>query len=318
MRLFSKIASLSILLKSLHLPPSWIQIEITTKCNLSCKICHRTRTYPDLSYDMGMNVFKLTIDQSWRSRLVNPVIKIIGLGEPLLNPNVVSMIKYAKSKGLTVEIVSNFTLADPKLSEDLVEAQLDYLGISVDAASPQVFERIRVGAKFEDVITNIKEFLKIRKSQDSAKPEVFFRSTINEENSAEVPAIKALAKNVGVDRVVFSNQIKSSKENDTQLPLTTFKSKNPDNAKSWVKKKSSSCPAVRRCYVTHDGKVMPCNFMMMLLPREDFPLFEFGDVTQNSLLSIWFSKKYRQFRVQKALGFHPYFCKNCPALLSVA
>jgi radical SAM protein with 4Fe4S-binding SPASM domain len=266
---------------------------------------------------MSTDVFKSIIDKSWRSRLVKPIIKIIGLGEPLLNPNVLSMVKHAKSNGLTVEIVSNFTLADPKFSECLVEAQLDYLGVSVDAASPQVFERIRAGAKFEDVINNVKEILKIRKSQNSTKPKVFFRSTINKENSDEVPAIKELAKSIGVDYVIFSNQIVSSKEKDTQPSLTTHASRKAYNASLWIKKKTSLCPAMRRCYVTHDGKVMPCNFMMMLIPREDYPLFEFGNVTQNSLLSIWFSKRYKQFRIQKALGVHPYFCKNCPASSSM-
>ncbi len=265
---------------------------------------------------MSTDVFKSIIDQSWRSRLMKPIIKIIGLGEPLLNPNVVSMVKHAKSNGLTVEVVSNFTLANPKLSESLVEAQLDYLGVSMDAASPQIFEKIRTGAKFEDAINNVKEILKIRNSKNSAKPKVFFRSTINEENSDEISAIKELAKSIGIDHVVFSNQIVSSKENDTQPSHTTPSSRKPHNTSSWIKKKASLCPAMRRCYVTHDGKVMPCNFMMMLIPREDYPLFEFGDVTQLSLLSIWFSKRYRQFRVQKALGFHPYFCKNCPALSS--
>lgn len=110
---------------------------------------------------MSSDVFKSIIHQSWLSRLVKPIIKIIGLGEPLLNPNVVSMVKHAKSNGLTVEVVSNFTLADLNLLESLVESQLDYLGVSMVAASPQVFERIRAGAKFEDVINNVKEILKI-------------------------------------------------------------------------------------------------------------------------------------------------------------
>lgn len=59
-----KIDHLTILPRSLYLPPSWVQIEPTTKCNLRCTMCLRSHTCPDMSYDMSMEVFKLIIDQS--------------------------------------------------------------------------------------------------------------------------------------------------------------------------------------------------------------------------------------------------------------
>lgn len=312
-RAFDKINRLTILPRSLYLPPSWIQIEPTTKCNLRCTMCLRSRTCPDMNYDMNMDVFKLIIDQSINSQFVKPVIKLIGLGEPLLNPKIAFMVEYAKRKGLTVETVSNFTIINPKVLEKLVEVQLDSLAISLDAASPQAFERIRVGAKFGEVINNIKLFLKIRENMNSVKPRVIFRTTITKENVKEIPAITELAKSIAVDDVGFTKQIVSDKE-DYECPrfMTVGAEKSQGKTKFWIQKKTSTCPAMRRCYITYDGKVMPCNYLMEIMPRDKYPQFEFGDITKNSLHSIWFSKSYRQFRVRKALGFHPYFCNSCP------
>ena len=312
---FDEIDRLTILPRSLHLLPSFIQIEPTTKCNLRCKICLRTHTCPDGSHDMSMDVFKLIIDQSVSLHLVKPVIKLIGLGEPLLNPHIASMVEYAKRKGLRVEIVSNFTTVNPKILAKFVEAQLDSLCVSLDAASPEIFERIRVGAKFDEVIGNVKSFLKIRKDMNSVKPRVFFNSTINEDNVKEIPAIVELAKSVGVDGVNFANQIVSNKEGYEHPLFTTLSfEKSHGKTEVWTHGKVNNCPAMRRCYITSDGKVMPCNFLMELISREEYPRFQFGDITQSSFRSIWFSKRYRQFRVGKALGFHPYFCSSCPSM----
>lgn len=277
-------------------------------------MCLRTHTNPDLSYDMSMHVFRLIIDQLVCSPFGKPTIRLVGLGEPLLNPHIASMVRHAKRRGLFVELVSNFTLANPKILEELVEAQLDVLGVSLDAASPRVFEKIRVGAKFEDVIGNVKQFLKTRERMNSAKPTIYFLSTINEDNVEEIPAIAELAKSIGVDQVVFSNQTESRKRTYEHLRLKRNVSESsPCEENKSEKTKSSSC-GISRCYVTYDGKVLPCNILMMLIPRQAYSEFVFGDITQNSLRSIWFSKRYKQFRVLNAKGYHFHFCNGCPRI----
>jgi len=244
---------------------------------------------------------------------VKPAIKLIGLGEPLLNPRIVSMVRYAKRKGLEVTVVSNLTLAKPKILEEFVEAQLDYLGVSMDAASLKVFEKIRVGAKFEDVVSNVKHLVKKKERMNSSKPTILFRTTIGEDNIEEIPAIVELAKSINVDYVNFGNEIKSLKTTYgfSPLKIPVSERSNGKEKKSAVTK-SSICPALRRCYITYDGKVMPCNYLMMLVPREEYPSIEFGNITQNSLRNIWFSTKYRQFRVLKGLGYQFPFCNGCP------
>ncbi len=315
---------LTILLASLFLPPSSVQIEPTTKCNLRCTICLRTCTYPDMSYDMTVDVFKLAIEQLKRStRLVKTAVRLFGLGEPLMNPHIGLMVKHAKEEDLTVEMISNFALMDRNISEQFVEAQLDYLSISFDAASPQTFEKIRVGAKFKEVVSNIRTFLEVRKSMNSVKPLLFFNSTISEKNAGEIPAIIELAKSLEIDGVNLHNQIKIDKETYEYPLSTSLRFKKSCSGKTVQiqtnrlssKDKSTGCPAMRRCYITFDGRVLPCNFLMEILHRDEYPHFQFGDITKTSFHSIWFSKRYMEFRLRKAMGYHPYFCGSCPCLV---
>jgi radical SAM protein with 4Fe4S-binding SPASM domain len=262
---------------------------------------------------MSMTVFRMIIDQSSSSPFVKPVIKLIGLGEPLLNPRIASMVRYAKRKGLEVTLVSNFALAKPKILEEFVEAQLDYLGVSMDSASPKVFEKIRVGAKFEDVVRNVKHVVKAKERMNSSRPLILFRTTIVEDNVKDTSAITEFAKSLDVDHVLFGNEIKSLKAAKGFSPLklpVSEQSNSKEKRRAFTK--SSVCPALRRCYITYDGRVLPCNYLMMMVPREEYASIEFGNINQNSLCSIWFSTKYRQFRVLKGLGYRFPFCSGCP------
>jgi radical SAM protein with 4Fe4S-binding SPASM domain len=305
--------------RSTVLPPSIVQIETTTKCNLRCKMC--LRTYQDTCFnkDMSLEIFRKAINQSVCSRLIKPIIILTGLGEPLLNPNIDCMVFYAKNKGLETQMTSNFTVVNQKILENFVKAQLDILCISVDAASPAAFERIRIGAKFEDVMNNVKMLLQIRKSMNSVKPRILFRSTINANNVNEIPEITKLARTIGVDGAFFTNQINPNEESLNQEPNVKPTSKKLlSKQNSNVLKEKNVCQAMRKCYITFDGKVLPCNYLIEIIPREKYWQFEFGDISHDTLRNIWLSTRYKQFRVRMASGYHPCFCSNCPIRLARA
>jgi len=262
-----------------------------------------------------MDVFRLIVDQSASSRLLKPVIGLIGLGEPLLNPRVYSMVKYAKKRGLPVDVVSNFTVADSELLAKLVEAQLDWLSVSIDTASPETFEKIRVGARFDEVVKNVRLLLEIRKDMNSVKPQVFFSTTLDGEDFEEIPAIVGLAKSLAIEGVHFRSQIAPGKKEHEHPPVTTLHFRDSHgNVEIKVREKQPICLALWKCYITFEGKVLPCPFLMEMIPREEYPRFEFGDVTEKALLNIWFSRRYMRFRMEKAFGLHPDFCDSCPSV----
>lgn len=76
-----------------------------------------------------------------------------GLGEPLLTPDQVPMVRVATERGEAVGFNTNATLLTPRRARELVEAGLDWLCISLDRANAPTYEAIRDGATFDRVIT---------------------------------------------------------------------------------------------------------------------------------------------------------------------
>lgn len=148
--------------------PVHLDIEITTLCNLQCPMCPRTKMIQEnqfLNYGtMKFDDFKYIIDQGAENGLYS--IKLNYLGEPLVHPDIVKLVRYAKNKGI-VDIMfnTNGVLLTEEMSANLLEAGLDNLFLSFDSPYPKQYEQIRVGAKFEKVIKNIQYFSELKKKK---------------------------------------------------------------------------------------------------------------------------------------------------------
>jgi len=294
--------------------PLYVQIESTTKCNLRCKTCRRTN---ETNCDMSFELFKSIIDEFKGFRLISRRLDLTGLGEPLFHPQIARMVEYAKNNGFHVSFTSNFTVINREKAVELIKARLDGLYASFDGASKETFERIRVGADFDKVIGNVKLFQGIKKEVGSVKPKLMFETTVSESNMHEVLGIIKLAESLGVDGVYICREVKAGK---TDYANDSFASINWKGlAKSRVEIQFSNpvrpprpCVGVIGCYITFDGKVLPCNRIIQLAPRSEYSHYQFGDLKKESLREIWFSNDYRLFRKRVALGICSSLCKSCP------
>jgi len=148
--------------------PIHMDLESTSACNLKCITCFQSFAPPPRGF-MSMELFKKIIDEASQKGLCS--IKFNFRGEPLLNPNIPQMVKYAKDHGI-IEVMfnSNTTLLTEKVANALIDAGLDKINCSVDACIPEVYEKIRVGAKFDVVLANIKNLQRIKKERGVTKP----------------------------------------------------------------------------------------------------------------------------------------------------
>ena len=89
-------------------------------------------------------------------------------GEPMLDKHIEERIAYAKQKGVRrVRIFCNGSLLTPDRARGLIEAGLDDLKISFDGATREEFERIRTPLRFDTVVQNIMELVKLRNAMHS-------------------------------------------------------------------------------------------------------------------------------------------------------
>ena len=67
-----------------------------------------------------------------------------GLGEPMMHPRFFDMVAYAAGKGIRVTTNSNLTLLNERRAAACVASGLDCLHVSIDGATAETYERIRV------------------------------------------------------------------------------------------------------------------------------------------------------------------------------
>ncbi len=137
-----------------------VYIEPTNSCNLECRTCIRNSWEEPLG-EMSLTTFTQIIEGLQRFPSP-PTIFFGGLGEPLAHLNIVEMVARAKAIGSTVELITNGTLLSKSLSEDLINAGLDRLWVSLDGATPESYADVRLGAALPEVISNLASFQDVR------------------------------------------------------------------------------------------------------------------------------------------------------------
>jgi radical SAM protein with 4Fe4S-binding SPASM domain len=294
--------------------PYHVMLEVTTKCNIKCRTCLRSKQEWGISdSDMDLDLFHLLIrNLKYPTRFIN----FVGMGEQLLNPQIFDMMNLAKKKGFQISLTDNFTLVDKEVALKLLHSEIDYLYASFDSVSKDKFEKIRFGANFDEVVRNIKQFIEAKNQVKAKKPQVFFKSVISKKTVSEVPHLIEFAEELDLDGIDFCKE-HSFYQNHTNDPNFYLQPKDLPPTKIEVILNEMGriypCQALPGCFVTFDGKVFPCDHMMQLLPRNSFARFQVGDIRFNTLAEIWRSEKYRRIRKNLASRVWLPFCEKCPA-----
>jgi len=301
------------------------QLEVTSKCNLKCIMCPRVSIPRQWSSgNMSMDIFKRVSEYFHYSR----VVYLSGWGEPLLHEKILDMIRLAKEAGCIVGFTTNGMLLTEHLSRELLKLKLDMLAFSIDGATPQTYESIRVGGKFDQLIENIKTLSMLKRKARSKKPEVIITFLMMKKNINELPSVVDLAHELMADRVVATNLDCVVKFLDEKLHIFSCNSpkrkfvekieeakakaenlKIPFYAYPVELRPTAVCDAdpLRNIFFTWDGMVAPCVYASLpirqgFIPRifcgkqYKIPRLSFGNIIREDLLDIWNKREYREFR----------------------
>ena len=85
-----------------------IYLETTNICNLDCSFCHKTSRK---AHTMSLDEFKIIAD---KIRGKSKLLYLHLMGEPLINPNLPQMARYAKEIGFDVMVTTNGTMLSEK------------------------------------------------------------------------------------------------------------------------------------------------------------------------------------------------------------
>jgi MoaA/NifB/PqqE/SkfB family radical SAM enzyme len=110
--------------------PLLVQIIPIRRCNIDCGYCNE---YDKVSPPVPTEVMLRRIDKL--AKLKTSVVAFSG-GEPMLHPDLDLLIRHIRGRGMMAGLITNGYFLMPKRIEELNEAGLDFLQISIDNIEP--------------------------------------------------------------------------------------------------------------------------------------------------------------------------------------
>lgn len=175
--------------------PSFFQLESTDYCNGKCIMCDHFFNKNQGASSLSMEKLDHFRDAIQLSRIVN----LNGMGEPFIGKNIKDQIKVYTGYGNKIVANTNLSFLDDDLIE-LIKSSFDWLAISIDGATKETYESIRVNLSYDKLISNL---YRLKENV----PDIFliFSMVIMRQNVCEMPDLVKLAYDVGVNQVVFLN-----------------------------------------------------------------------------------------------------------------
>ncbi|MDD2707153.1 MAG: radical SAM protein [Verrucomicrobiae bacterium] len=142
-----------------------LNIEVTSICNLRCAFCgmhgrketaNKKSENEKIKKHMSLELFKDIVKKCHGMSRFKALF-LHGLGEPLLNPHLVEMVRIARMAGIaeSIILITNGVLLKSELFKALVDAGVDVFRISLDIIDPDMYCRIKGADLCENVIKNI-------------------------------------------------------------------------------------------------------------------------------------------------------------------
>ncbi|HYD63716.1 MAG TPA: radical SAM protein [Noviherbaspirillum sp.] len=322
--------------------PEYVQIEPVGQCNLRCRMCPiqfrgdggpgQPRAY------MDVEVFRRLVDQF----PAMTELQLQGLGEPLLHLHFFDMVRYAAERGIRVSTNTNLTVLSEQRAEECVRSGLHTMHISLDGATAETYQAIRLRARFERVLRNLRRLTQAKIRLESELPHLRLVAVVMRENLEELPGLVKLAYDEGI-RTVFVQHLchdfGESSLPERYAPMRSFiddqtllhedpqrvahhfaAAREQANALGVTlrlpnlqpRNHAPGTPGRQRCdwpwrgsYISYDGKAMPC--CMVATPDR----IHFGDMAQEGVEAVWNNEKYEAFREQLDSASPPEVCRSC-------
>jgi heme b synthase len=297
--------------------------ETTRNCNLACVHCRASATMGPHKGELGTGEALRLLDQI--SEVGKPIIILTG-GEPLLRSDIFDITRYGADLGMRMVMALNGTLITEKVAQELVDAGIQRISVSLDGSSPETHDRFRqVEGAFEGTLRGIDLLKKVGM-------EFQINTTITKTNLDQIPKIQELAIDLGAvahhifllvptgrGKYIVDQEIDAAEYEDTLNWFYDQKEIAPLQLKATcaphyyrilrqrakkdgisVTFQSYGLDAVTRgclggigfCFISHQGIVQPCGYLDL----------NCGDIRQSTFAEIWNrSDKFLELRTYDKL-----------------
>jgi MoaA/NifB/PqqE/SkfB family radical SAM enzyme len=216
--------------------PKVLQISLTNRCNLSCRMCSIANSLPrDQELSTGQILHAIDEAQEYAIKEI-----ILTGGEPFLREDIFEIARHCSSKGLRSIVTTNGTLINEPMAESIINSKINHLHFSIDGLA-QANDYFRGLGAFDKIIKAVKLLTEKRKNGNFVS--LGFACTVMDNNVDQLFGLLKLADDLGVDVINFQPLVKdNSNFLDKSLPLFWIKKENIAILSEEIKKIRSYAP----------------------------------------------------------------------------
>lgn len=316
-----------------------VRTDITNFCNLGCDMCHFGSYSPSNKTRITLEQFKTRFSELGQK---TKIILLSCACEPLCATpeEFKSIVNYA-SKELDIKdirLITNAVNLNKKFCSQIIESGISQVHISIDSNIKETYEKIRKGAKFERVVSNITWLRDLKVQCKTSFPIIQFNVVLMKSNIEEMENFIDFAQQMGCEQISFFHLIPKKKEHYDEILFPHKKQTNvildiirekckmrkitildiPENfclqplkpeAEANNKTRPRPCRYVNSndVFITDTADFRPCGFWYNEPP--------FGNLDRERFQDIWEKADYVLFRNEMKKGiFSKYCCEICPSM----
>lgn len=289
--------------------PFTLFIAPTQLCNFKCHFCSHSLSAQKkkeegfVSKHLEFEIFEKIVEQSKEFPSKYKRILLTGLGEPLMNPKIVEMVKILNDSNVSnnLEIFTNASYLNKEMSDGLIEAGLTKLRISIQGTSAKMYQKYcSTDIDFNELVNNIKYFY----NKSRSKCTIYIK--IIEEELEDADDKKKFFDIFGsiCDEIFVENLVKAQPmmgDYDNQISTTkTFYGE--------IAQKREVCPyTFYTLQIDAEGNCFPCP--PLSLPKS----FSLGNLCDTPLSKIWYGSKHKKLMLSHLIKEEtkPEICIKC-------
>jgi MoaA/NifB/PqqE/SkfB family radical SAM enzyme len=260
----------------------------------------------------------------------------------MMHPRFFEMVTYAAERGIRVTTNSNLTLLNERRAAKLVACGMDTLHVSIDGATAETYERIRVRSHYDKVVRNLGLLRAEQERTGIDSPHVRMVMVIMRQNLHELPDLVRFAHEWRMEGLFVQHLCHDFGESSLPAHYWPMRDFVQDQTlfeenlgrvehyfeaarevadelgvdlrlpRTRMRIHPPGTPGRTRCswpwtggYVSYQGLAMPC--CMVSTPDR----INFGSMAQHGVASVWNSAPFQTFRTQLDSDEPPVICRSC-------
>lgn len=285
-------------------------------CNFKCKYCIQstaegTKEKKQLVRKFSdWDTFVKIVDSAKGFPQKIKTVLLTSMGEPLLHPNIVSMLEYMRQRDLAhaYEIVTNASMLAPDLGKKLVDAGLTRLCVSLQGLTAEKYMEIcGFQIDYQEFYHNLKSFYEYSKGKGGGKCQVHIKTVDISlgpgEDKKFMELYSPICDTIYIDKIIPAFKGVNYKDivQDT-APWTEDR---------YIANRGVCCSSIfYTLYTLPDGKIAPCC-------DHQQPMI-YGDIHHMGLVEAWNSDIRKNFLIQHLAHkrYENAICAQCAAPLS--